>query len=94
VLKNATVKLRNSKGVTLALASRPKGATAASVKTRPAATVRRAAGVRGKLSAWACQAALGNAAPRCSKRVRLRKAATLRLPASVKGALRVVVIKR
>jgi hypothetical protein len=94
VLENASVKLRNAKGVTLAVASRPRGATAASAKTRPAATVRRAAHVRGNLSAWACQAALGNAAPRCSKRVRLRKAATLRLPASVKGALRVVVIKR
>jgi hypothetical protein len=94
VLRNATVKLRNSKGVTLAMASRPRGATAASAKTRPAATVRRAAGVRGKLSAWACQAALGNGAPKCSKKVSVRRSATLRLPASVKGALRIVVVKR
>jgi hypothetical protein len=94
VLRHATVALRNSKGVTLATASRPRGAQAASAKTRPAATVRRARHVSGKLSAWACQAALGTGAPRCSAKVTLKKTATLRLPATITGALRIVVVKR
>jgi hypothetical protein len=95
VLKSTgTTVLRNSKGVTLALATRPRGATAASVKTRPAVVVRRAHGVGGKLSAWACPAKLGAGAPKCSAKVRLRRSATLRIPASVKGSLRVVVIRR
>jgi hypothetical protein len=64
------------------------------VTTKPAVVVRRAHGVGGKLSAWACPAKLGAGAPKCSARVRLRGSATLRLPASVKGALRVVVVKR
>jgi hypothetical protein len=95
VLKSTgTTVLRNAKGVTLALASHPRGAVAASVKTLPAVLVRRAARVSGKLSAWACPVKLGAGAPKCSAKVSLRRTATLRLPASVKGPLRVVVVKR
>ena len=94
MLRQGTVKLRNSKGVMLATAARPRAAAAAA--TRPAIKLRRAGHVSGRLTAWACPAALGTgpAPPRCSRKVSLRRTATLRLPASATGALRVVVVKR
>jgi hypothetical protein len=94
VLRHGTVKLRNSKGVTLATAARPRAVTAAA--GRPLVRLRRAGHVKGKLTAWACPAALGSGPtpPKCSRKVSLRRRATLRLPASATGALRVVVVKR
>ena len=50
---------------------------------------------RATLVAWACPAAIGagETPPPCSARVTLRKSATLRLPASTAGKVRVVVIR-
>ena len=61
----------------------------------PKVTLRRPAKVKGKLVAWACPAAItaGATPPPCSAKVTLRKAATLRLPASTAGKVRVVVIR-
>jgi hypothetical protein len=96
VLRHGTVKLRNSKGVTLAVAARPRAAAAAAAAKRGVVKLRRAGHVSGRLSAWACPAALGSgpAPPPCSRKVSLRRTATLRLPASATGALRVVVVKQ
>jgi hypothetical protein len=93
VLRSRPVALRNAKGVTLAVASRPRGAVAAAA--RPAIQLRRGGHVAGKLTAWACPAALGTSPtpPPCSRKVTLRRTATLRLPASATGALRIVVVK-
>jgi hypothetical protein len=50
--------------------------------------------VSGPLVAWACAAKLpGAGAPTCSKRVKLRARATLRLPAALTGRVRVVVVR-
>jgi hypothetical protein len=96
VLKAGTTALKNSKGTTLALARVPAHAAAAAkrAKARLAVTLRRAHGVRGKLVAWACPAALGTGAPRCSAKVNVRRAATLRLPAGASHRVRVVVVKK
>jgi hypothetical protein len=93
VLKAGTTPLKNAKGATVAVAVMPRHAAAAAArKARRAVTVRRARGVPGKLVAWACPAALGTGAPRCSAKVSLGRAAKLRLPAT--GRLRVVVVKQ
>jgi hypothetical protein len=80
VLGTGETALRNARGSTLALA---KAGSRGKVK------LRRPAKVKGKLVAWACPAAVGEAP--CSARVSLRRSATLRLPAA--GKLRVVVIR-
>ncbi len=89
--------LRNSKGTTLALAQMPNTAKASGAKAPPQRTValKRAPSVAGKLVAWACPTTVGTGAvpAPCSAKVTLRKSATLRLPASASGQVRVVVIK-
>ena len=52
-------------------------------------------GVKGKLTAWACPAAVepGATPPPCSKKVKLVKKATLTLPATTSGKVRVVVVR-
>jgi subtilisin family serine protease len=97
VLTSAETPLRNARGATLALA-KLSGATAkaAAAKAKGAkVTLRRAARVKGKLVAWACPAAItaGATPPPCSAKVALRKSATLRLPASAAGKVRVVVVR-
>jgi len=98
VLSAGETALRNADGSTLALATLS-GATAraSAAKRKPGATValRRPAKVKGKLVAWACPATISGGAtpPPCSARVSLRKSATLRLPASMAGKVRVVVIR-
>ncbi len=60
-------------------------------------TVRRAAKVRGSLRAWACAATIARAsAPAaCTRQVTIRGAAAkLRLPATITGRVRVVVVRR
>jgi hypothetical protein len=101
VLTNSETALRNAQGSTLALATLS-GATAATAsasaaKAKPSVkvTLRRPATVKGKLVAWACPATISEGAtpPPCSARVSLRKSATLRLPASTAGKVRVVVLR-
>jgi hypothetical protein len=99
VLTTKETPLRNAEGSTLALAKLSGTAIArasAAKKTKgPAVALRRPAGVKGTLVAWACPAAIGagDTPPPCSSRVKLRKSATLRLPASTAGKVRVVVIR-
>ena len=70
-------------------------ASAAKPKRGAKVTLRRAGEVKGKLVAWACPATIsaGATPPPCSAKVTLRKTATLRLPASTAGKVRVVVIR-
>ena len=58
-------------------------------------TLRRAGKVKGKLVAWACPATVteGATPPPCSAKVTLRKKATLKLPASLAGKVRVTVVR-
>jgi hypothetical protein len=99
VLSSVETPLKNSDGSTLALAKlsgstlaraaaagKPKGAKVA---------LRRAGKVKGKLVAWACAATVteGATPPPCSAKVTLRKKATLKLPASLAGKVRVTVVR-
>jgi hypothetical protein len=99
VLTSGETALRNAQGNTLALAKLSAAplarASAAKPKAGAKVTLRRPATVKGNLVAWACPAAIGagETPPPCSARVALRKSATLRLPASVAGKVRVVVIR-
>ena len=94
VLTKGTTALNNPQGATLATAvlpGAPPPAKAARSRRSPSSA---RAKVSGKLYAWACQAALnGTGAPKCSAKVKLTKAAKLRLPAGAAGQLRVVVVK-
>jgi hypothetical protein len=99
VLSAGETALRNAQGSTLALAKLSGAglarASAAKPKSGPKVTLRRPAKVKGPLVAWACPAAIsaGETPPPCSTRVKLGKSATLRLPASTAGKVRVVVIR-
>ena len=98
VLTKGQTALKNAQGTTLAVATLSSGgAHASAAKPTSAAKVklRRPASVKGKLLAWACPATVsaGAVPPPCSAKVSLRKAATLRLPASTAGNVRVVVIR-
>jgi hypothetical protein len=86
VLTRSATPVRNAQGSTLAVARRSKAKV----------SLRRPAKVKGRLAAWACPAAIGDGAtpPPCSARVSLRKSAKLRLPASMTGKVRVVVVRR
>ncbi len=60
-------------------------------------TVRRVARVRGPLRAWVCAAAIarGSAPTACTRQVTIRRAsAKLKLPATITGRVRVVVVRR
>jgi hypothetical protein len=99
VLTSGETALRNAQGTTLALAKLSGATVARASAAKPKAgakvTLRRPAKVKGNLVAWACPAAIGagETPPPCSPRVSLRKSATLRLPASTAGKVRVVVIR-
>ena len=85
-------------GSTLALAKlsgRPSRAPARRKARAAKVTLRRAGKVKGKLVAWACPATVtaGATPPPCSAKVTLRKSATLRLPASLAGKVRVTVVR-
>ena len=86
VLSNREAPLRSASGETLALARLSGGASAAAAKPKsgPKVALRRPSGVKGKLTAWACPAAVeaGATPPPCSKKVKLVKKATLSLPAT------------
>jgi hypothetical protein len=98
VLSARETPLRNAKGETLALAklSGASGARASAAKPKPVkVALRRPAKVKGTLVAWACPVTLsaGATPPPCSAKVTLRRSATLSLPASTAGKVRVVVIR-
>ena len=64
----------------------------------PARTIklRRAGAVKGTLKAWVCPVASATSGvPRaCTAQVTLRASASVRIPASMNGKLRVVVVRR
>jgi hypothetical protein len=97
VLTSGETPLRNAQGTTLALAKLSGAAAhAAAAKAKGAkVTLRRSARVKGKLVAWACPATInaGATPPPCSAKVSLRRSATLKLPASAAGKVRVVVVR-
>ena len=91
VLTSGETRLRNATGSTLAVAKLGRAARAAS---KAKVTLRRSAKVKGKLVAWACPATItaGATPPKCSAKVTLRRSATLKLPPSADGKVRVVVV--
>jgi hypothetical protein len=96
VLSSREAPLRNAKGQTLAFAKLSGRAKAAAAKpSGPKVALRRPAKVKGKLTAWACPAAVeaGATPPPCSKKVKLGKKTTLRLPAGSDGKVRVTVVR-
>jgi hypothetical protein len=58
--------------------------------------VRRAARIRGRLRAWVCPvgAARGGAPPACTRQFSLGASTLVRLPASMTGRVRIVVVRR
>jgi len=90
--------VRNADGSTLAFARLSAGAVAAAAAkpkkaSGPKVALRRPSNVKGKLVAWACPVAVGDVPAPCSKKVTLKKKATLSLPAGTAGKVRVVVVK-
>lgn len=89
--------VRNADGSTLAFARLSGGAVAAAAKAKrasgPKVALRRPSTVKGKLVAWACPVAVGDTPAPCSKKVTLKKQATLSLPAGTTGKVRLVVVK-
>jgi hypothetical protein len=108
VLSGRPTALRNSRGATLAFAriSAPAQSAEAGpgqgVSAAPAQAwtrvivLHRARGVRGQVTAWVC--AVGGAPsgtpPRCTARVALGTRASVELPGSMTGRVRVVVVRR
>ena len=91
--------LRNSQGVMLATAQLTSTASpGAFTANTPARTIklRRAGAVKGTLKAWVCPVASATSGvPRaCTAQVALRASASVRIPASMTGKLRVVVVRR
>ena len=106
VLKEeATVAVKNTRGQVLATAElQSSGARRAAMARvanarRPAAArsvkVKRSGGVSGALKAWVCPVpANGSAAPpKCTAKTSLTRTATIAVPASLNGRLRIVVIR-
>ncbi|HUB03731.1 MAG TPA: hypothetical protein VMA76_01620 [Solirubrobacteraceae bacterium] len=100
--------LRNSRGAALAFAriSAPapsvdsvpeQGVNAAPAQARIRVLVlHRARGVRGQVTAWVCAVAgaASGAPPRCTARIALGAQASVELPGSITGRVRVVVVRR
>ena len=86
VLGQGETAVRNAQGSTLAVAKQAKRKV----------SLRRSGAAKGKFVAWACPATIteGATPPPCSAKVTLRKSATLKLPATTDGKVRVVVIRR
>ncbi|MGA9860269.1 MAG: hypothetical protein WBQ18_20550 [Solirubrobacteraceae bacterium] len=107
VLADGQVVLRNNAGTELAVARLATttsfsadaliaGAARHTGRVVREVTVRRARKVRGTLRAWVCPVGVGRgAAPLpCTRQVTLRATARLRLPATMTGKIRVVVVRR
>jgi hypothetical protein len=100
----ATVKLSVSAGVSAdaffahnTVPARPAGAPRKPAVVTRVITVRRAAKVRGPLRAWVCAATIarGSAPAACTRQVTIRGAAgKLKLPATITGKVRIVVVRR
>jgi hypothetical protein len=100
VLSGRRATLRNSRGATLAFASAssppPNGNFGRFRSASRVIGLRRARGVAGPVWAWVCAVggAAGGSPPKCTSRVPLRARATVQLPASMTGKVRVVVVRR
>jgi hypothetical protein len=94
----ATAQLGAATGVsTDALVAHVAGSSRTRAAVTRVITVRRARKVRGPLRAWACGAAIvrGSAPSTCTRQVTIRGAsAKLKLPATLTGRVRVVVVRR
>jgi hypothetical protein len=104
VLGSGQTAIRNSQGQTLATARTGAAATAEVLtpnarraeRPRRSVTLRRARHVTGTLTAWACQVKLtrtGEPGP-CTAKVKLTGPRRLRLPRSMRGRVRVVVVRK
>jgi len=100
VLSRGQTALRNSRGATLAFASvsslPPNGNFGRLRSASRVLRLRRARGILGQVSAWVCSAAgtVGGRPPNCTSRISLGARTTVRLPASMTGKVRVVVVRR
>ena len=100
VLSTGQTALRNSRGATLAIASIGSvSATADAGRARPGSRVlelRRARGVSGSVTGWVCSVAgvLGGPPPECTARIALGAHASVRLPGSIRGRVRIVVVRQ
>ena len=89
----------NADGVALAVAQMNAMSVAADVHIASVAgrvvKLHRAPGVKGPLHAWACPAYVPNSGPPppCTAAVVVRRKATLRLPPSMTGKVRVIVVR-
>jgi hypothetical protein len=96
--------LRNAAGTPLAVAQVTTAMSADAIiagarRSAPAGRVvrvRRAARIRGRLRAWVCPAAIthGGAPAACTRQFSLGAATLVRLPASMTGRVRIVVVRR
>ena len=91
--------LHNSRGATLAFASvssqSPNGEFGRLRSGSRVLSLRRARGVLGQVSAWVCSVSTTvGGPPRCTSRISLGVRAIVRLPASMTGKVRVVVVRR
>jgi hypothetical protein len=103
VLASGQATLRNSQGVALAVAQLTNAlAMALDSGTHKKPTVvrrqlrlQRARGVTGSLRVWVCPMSTSRAAApaKCTRRVTLRSRATLTLPATMQGKVRIVVVR-
>ncbi|HUA70929.1 MAG TPA: hypothetical protein VMA96_07605 [Solirubrobacteraceae bacterium] len=100
VLSGRRAALRNSRGAALGFASvSSPSANADFGRLRAASrvlTLRRARGIAGQVWAWVCAVSgtAGGSPPECTSRFSLGARATVRLPASMTGKIRVVVVRR
>jgi len=100
VLAGGRSALRNSRGAALAFAAMssiaPAGDAAPARAGSRTLSLRRALGVRGPVTAWVCQAvhATPGTPPKCTTRVSLKSRVTVSLPAWMRGAVRVVVVRQ
>jgi hypothetical protein len=100
VLSGGQSPVRNSSGTALAFARiTPLSAASDARRSRAVSRVlglRRARGVSGRVTAWVCPVAgnVGGPPPRCTAQISLGARASVRLPASMTGKVRVVVIRR
>ena len=99
VLSGGQTALRTSRGATLAFASMSSlSAHVDGARLRSKSRIlglRRAQGVKGRVSAWVCSiAGTGSGPPKCTSRILLGARASVRLRASMTGRVRVVVVRR
>ncbi len=100
ILSAGQTALRNSHGATLAIAHIGSvSATAGAGQGRRGSRVlelSRARGVSGTVTGWVCSVAgeLGARPPKCTARIVLGAHASVRLPVSMRGRVRIVVVRR